>query len=193
MNTGRDLSAEARSAKVDRLDDAIDVVAARLTKVADDEDFAQRITSRLPERPGWSLWGLMPRVALGAIVLAYVLTTVLTNVRRSFDDRSTIGQSNDRPNASLNDRVNAPSNDRVNASSNVRRTSVERSSNDRANDRPNDFDGSLPALAAASALRLESLAPVTLTEDAPLTLLPLTIADLPLTAETISPREIEEQ
>ena len=38
-----DLSAEARSAKVDHLDRAIDAVAARLTRVEQDDAFAQRI------------------------------------------------------------------------------------------------------------------------------------------------------
>ncbi len=184
----------------DRLDDAIDIVAARLTTVAHDEEFAQRITSRLPDRSGWSLRGLVLRGALGAIVLAFVLTGVRrtfderstdvrrpfdnrsTTVRQPFDDRSTIVQSNVRVNASSNDRVNASSNDRKNALS-----------NDRENARSNDFERSLPALPAASALSLESLAPVSLTEDAPLTLVPLAIADLPLTAENYSQRAVEEQ
>jgi len=44
------------------------------------------------------------------------------------------------------------------------------------------------ALGAVAALTFDSLAPNALAEDAPLTLAPLAIADLPLMAETISPR-----
>jgi hypothetical protein len=51
-----------------------------------------------------------------------------------------------------------------------------------------DFDRSLPAIVAMEALTIDALAPANLTEEAPLTLTPLAIADLPLTAESNSPR-----
>jgi len=51
-----------------------------------------------------------------------------------------------------------------------------------------DHERSLPALGAVTALAFDSLTPVSLPEDAPLTLKPLEIADLPLTADGVSPR-----
>jgi len=51
-----------------------------------------------------------------------------------------------------------------------------------------DFDRSLPAIAAMSVLELDSLAPASLPEDAPLTLKPLAIESLPLTDDSFSPR-----
>jgi len=51
-----------------------------------------------------------------------------------------------------------------------------------------DFEHSLPSIAAVAALQLEVIAPATLPEDATLTLEPLALADLPLTADPISPR-----
>jgi hypothetical protein len=70
----------------------------------------------------------------------------------------------------------------------VRRTTGERSENDRRTIDVPDHERSLPSIAVVAALQLGSLAPVNLPEDAPLTLVPLAIADLPLTAESISPR-----
>ena len=73
MNQQRDLSAEARSAKVDRLDEAIDHVAARLTHIEDNPALTSRIVSSLPERAGWFGWlfhSWAPRLAMIAIVVA---------------------------------------------------------------------------------------------------------------------------
>ena len=73
--------------------------------------------------------------------------------------------------------------------SNLNGSYAERPSNDRRTivDVP-DFDRSLEAIDALGALSLASVAPSVLPEDAPLTLPPLAIEELPLTAETISPR-----
>ena len=50
-----------------------------------------------------------------------------------------------------------------------------------------DFEFSLPPIEAVASLELEAIAPASLAEDAPLTLQPLAIVDLP-TAEANSPR-----
>ena len=184
-----DLSAEARSAKVDHLDRAIDAVAARLTRVEQDDAFRQRIVNALPERSPTHWWA--PRLAFTAALAIGVSLVVL----RMFDEGSTGVQTNVQTNVPTNVPATVPthalSNDRLNAGPNAR---MNARLNDRPNDRPNDrldvpdFDRSLEAIDALGALSLASVAPSVLPEDAPLTLPPLAIEELPLTAETISPR-----
>ena len=191
MNTGRDVSAEARSAKVDHLDDAIDVVAARLTMVTEDVTLASRIADALPDRSRWSLGWLMPRLAITAGLAIAASLVVLrtfdersTVVQRSFDERSTDVQLA----ASV-----AEHRTLVERSSNARRTIVERSSNDRGTIDIPDFERSLEAIAPAASLALASLTPSELRDQGTLALEPLAIADLPLTAENHSQRSVEEQ
>ena len=174
----------------DRLDDAIDAVAARLTQVADDDALAARISSSLPDRRvgfGWILTGWAPRLAvlaLGAVAVTVVLRSLNTNVPTGVPAEvqtevqkavqagvQTGAQTNDR----VNDRVNPRVNDRVNPRA-----------NDRVNDRDHEF--SLPAIASPDALTVGVLAPASLPVEDALSLAPLEIAELPLTAETISPR-----
>jgi hypothetical protein len=106
-----------------------------------------------------------------------VQTNVPTNVQTNVPtDVPAHALSVTRPNARLNDRPNARLNDRPNA-------------------RPNDpdFDRSLAAIAAPSALSLEVLAPSDLPVQGALVVEPLTIDDLALTSGTLSPALIEEQ
>jgi hypothetical protein len=172
--------------KRDQLDEAIDQVAARLTRVDDNDALVASIINALPERVSWFGWlfhSWAPRLAMIAIVVAAGMvwgnrrdvstpiasplasaqpvaapTALVASVREAVPNRTTPLEPLERL-APL-----APSDQRV------------------------DFDRSLPAIAAVSPLEFDSVAPVSLSEDAPLTLAPLTIADLPLTAETISPR-----
>jgi hypothetical protein len=175
--------------KQDQLDQAIDQVAARLTRVGDNDALASQIINALPDRPAWSLYWLMPRLAITATLAAIAITVVL----RTFDERSTAvlrTENASQPAVALGPIVE-PLNDRrtiVERPSNERRTTVERPSNDRRTLDAPDFERSLEAIEALSALELDSLAPVSLPEDAPLTLAPLAIADLPLAPEPISPR-----
>ena len=170
----------------DRIDDAIDQVAARMTRVDGDAELANRIIASLPERSGWTLSWLMPRLAMTAVLAIGVSLVVLTNVRTNVPadvqtnvrpnvrtDVTTIVQSDVLP----NDRLNARLNDRLNIRMNAR-----------PNDRPSDHERSLPSIEAVSALSVTSIASEPLSEDAPLTLKPLEIADLPLTADIFSPR-----
>ena len=175
----------------DQLDQAIDHVAARLTHVTHDEALARRIIETLPERSGWSLHWLMPRLAITAVLAIGVSLVVL----RMFDERSTNVQTGVQTNVQTNVQTDVPthalSNDRLNARPNGRmndRLNVRL--NVRLNDRLEvpDFDRSLEALDALGALSLASVAPSVLLEDALLTLPQLAIEELPLTAETISPR-----
>ena len=179
----------------DRLDAAIDAIAARLTEVTDNDGFALQIANALPERSMWLGFGWTSRLGMVAIALAVTVGVVL----RTSDDRSTKVLRTEVPSSPTVARgtiVERPPRDRgtiVETPLIVRRTAAEPPSNDRRTADVPDFDRSLPALEAASMLTLESLAPVTLAEDAPLTVLPLAIADLPLTAENNPQKSVEEQ
>lgn len=190
MNTNRDLSAVARSAKVD---DAIDHVAARMTRVDDDPMLASRIVAALPERSAWSLRWLMPRLAITAALAGLAITVVL----RTFDEGSTgVGPAEAGHHSVSGGGAAAPggvgpaqvghhgvgvnSAKPINVVSAFRRTDSGRTTS--ALDGP-DHEFSLPAIEAVAALDVNALAPANLPEDAPLTVEPLVIADLPMTEE----------
>lgn len=169
--------------KRDQLDHAIDQVAARLTHVTDDEGLALRIIETLPERPTWSLYWLMPRLAITAGIAGIAVTVVL----RTLDGRSTevlrsavLSSPAMQPAAVTEHRTD------VEPAQIVRRTVVERSQNDRRT--IEDFERSLAAVAAPDALILESLSPESLPAEDALAIAPLAIADLALTAESFPPR-----
>jgi len=185
MNINRDLSAEARSAKVDRLDESIDRVAARMTRVEENHALASQIINALPERSIWSGWlfhSWAPRLAMVAIL---VTAGIVWNTRRSEPIT---------PSPLLI--ASAPA---ISTPTTFMAAVPELEPNRTKPMEPlellepveparPDFDRSLPSIAAVASLELDSLAPVSLPEDAPLTLKPLEIADLPLTADSISPR-----
>ena len=184
MNTQHDLSAEARSAKVDRLDDAIDAVAARMTRVEDNDVFATQIINALPERSIWDGWlfqSWAPRLAMIAVVIA---GGILWSNRGSHESSSGPSPIAGQPVAAF-----APLVASVKEAAPNRTMPLERVERLEPMELSKvDFDRSLPAIAAMKTLELDSLAPVSLPEDAPLTLKPLEIADLPLTADSVSPR-----
>jgi len=178
--------------KRDHLDEAIDLTAARMTVVAEDEGLASRIAQGLPDRSRWLPYGWLPRFAMGALATVAVIV-----VLRSFDYRSTeVGPAKAGHHTANVPPAQAGAADvpaevgprRVGVESAVRRTKglqvmavppvpVDRS----------DHEFSLPAVAVPGALTLGSLSPVALPEGAPLTIESLEIADLPLTAD-FSPR-----
>ncbi len=171
--------------KRDPLDQAIDHVAARLTHVTEDEGLALRIIETLPERPTWTWHWLMPRFAITAGIAMATALVVL----RPFSDRSTtalrsavFSSPGMQPAAVPEHRTH------VEPTLNNRRTTVEPSSNDRRTIDVPDFERSLPSLGAVAVLELDSLAPDSLPASEGLVLESLVIADLPLTAEPISPR-----
>ena len=182
MNTNRD-----------RMDDAIDQVATRMTR-ADDNDaaLAARIVASLPERVTWFDWlsqSWAPRLAL----IAIVVTAGWLVTRR---DTSSLVKPEDRvarvePMAP----VVAPASPVENPEPLEPLAPVEPNPMEPLEPleplepvEPRDHEYSLPAITAVAALSLDSLSSERLPEDAPLTVAPLAIADLPLTAETISPR-----
>lgn len=169
------------------LDTAIEAVAKQLTQVEHDPHLSARIAASLPERSSWSLGWWAPRLAMIALVVAAGLVwanrglevppppVVLTGgpafVPTKFptevlpDVPVTVASSNPRQ----NDRRNDPW-------------------NDRRNDRRNDFEHSLPSIPDVAPLELDAIVPASLPQDGLLTVEPLSIEDLPLTAEPDFPR-----
>jgi hypothetical protein len=167
----------------DRLDQAIDQVAARLTRVDDDPGFASRIAEALPERRSRVRWLIAPALAGLA---AFVLAVIQTNVP-------------DRPPASIPESVPAAIRKDVQAMvqtavpeklpSNVRRRARSNDgTNIRATDRSSDHEFSLAPIDRPGDLVIGSVAPRSLVPELPLNVEPLEIADLPVTSELFSPR-----
>jgi hypothetical protein len=168
----------------DRLDEAIDTVAARLTNVTEDEGLALRIVQALPERSAWLPLGWIARFA-GAALATLVIAVVL----RTFDDGSTkVLRTQSLP--AVSPAIVEPSQIArrtiVEPLLNVRRTRVDvhRTTGEAAS---GDHEFSLVAIAAPDALSLNLLAPSELTSEPPLEVESLVIADLPLGGES-SPR-----
>ena len=170
--------------KHDHLDDAIDAVAVRMTRVEENDALASHIINALPERVTWFGWlfhAWAPRLAMIAVVVA---SGIVWGNRREVSTPGTSPLASSRPIITLTALV-----------ASVREAAPNRTmpleplaplaplEPERV-----DHERSLPALGAVAALSFDSLAPSVLPEDAPLTLAPLAIADLPLTAESISPR-----
>ena len=164
----------------DSLDEAIDQVAKRLTRVEDDAALATHIIGALPERTTWFGWKL--RFALAAIAVAATVGVVL----RTVDDGSTDVLRTEVASAPFVEFRAVVEPTTVEPERIVRRTTVERSSNVRRTTA--DHERSLEPIAAPASLALMTLAPSDLPVQGALVVEPLTIADLPLTAETISPR-----
>jgi hypothetical protein len=186
MNTPQDLSAEARSAKVDHLDAAIDAVAERLTRVSDDDELAQRIVNALPERVtwfGWLLHSWAPRLAMVAVVVA--ASGIIGGNRREVSTPDVSPLASSQPITTP-----LPLAASVRAAAPNRTMPLERlQPAEPPEPSRSDFDRSLPSIGEVAALSIDSLVPASLPEDAPLTLRPLAIVELPLTAEPISPEE----
>ena len=171
----------------DRLDSAIDAVAARMTRVEENNAFATHIINALPERSIWSGWlfhSWAPRLAMLAVVIA---AGILWSNRGSHESSSAPSMIAGQPTVvftplAASVKEAAPNRtmplERVELLEPVEPLEVSRV----------DHERSLPALGAVTALAFDSLTPVSLPEDAPLTLKPLEIADLPLTADGVSPR-----
>jgi hypothetical protein len=170
----------------DRLDDAIDAVAARMTNVTEENGLAMRIADALPERSQWLPFAWISRIAIGALATGAIILVLPT-----FDDGSTtVLRTDDAVAVPI---VEQPADDLrtlVEPRQIVRRTSESRPLNLRRTtddvERP-DHERSLAPIESAAALDIAALTPAMLPEDAPLTVESLQIADLPLTAE-FSPR-----
>ena len=167
----------------DRLDEAIDRVAARMTHVDDNGALTGQIVNALPERSigfGWWFRSWAPRLAMVAVVIAAGIVWSNRGTQESSPIAATIAGS---PNTDLIPLVAS-----VREAEPNRTLPLEPLEPLEPMEPSNaDFEFSLPSIAAVAALELEMIAPASLPEDAPLTLAPLAIADLPLT-DGFSPR-----
>jgi len=161
----------------DRLDEAIDIVARRLTRVAEDDRFAARIAASLPERRHWFVTGWPPRFAALAGLMLVVTSAIV--VHRS-DDGGTRVLDSDRV-VHLAEFVPGAAPHSALQGGLVRRTVRARPVDDRRTGA--DHERSL------SALSLSTLAAEPLVEDGLLSLESLSIADLGLESEFLSPIE----
>lgn len=162
-----DLSAEARSAKVD-------VVAKQLVDVQEDAELAARIASALPERRSRFFW-LIPQ--LGAVAALVVAAVVWSNHEAPAPPLATIAM------VPLRAAVDAVEPFRpIESLPLVRIEPLEPLE-------PSDHERSLPAIEAPGVLAMSDLAPRDLPVVEALTLQPLEIGELPLTGESFPPRE----
>ena len=165
------------------LDTAMDAVAKQLTHVEHDPHLSARIATSLPERSSWSLGWWAPRLALITIVVAAGI--VWGNRGEVVTPASPLASS--QPFTTPTVLVASVREAEPNRTMPLERLERLEPLEPREPAR-SDFERSLSALDAVNALALAPLAPVSLPEDAPLTLAPLAIADLPLAPESISPR-----
>lgn len=170
----------------DRLDEAIDRIAARMTTLEDDTALAARIAAALPERRfglTWILAGWAPRLAVLAMA-AIAITLVL----RTFYDGSTKVLRTERASAALSI-VEPLSNKRrtlVEPPVIERRTFVELSLNRRGTTVAGDLadhERSLPPIEPIAGLAVDALTPSELALEPVLVPAPLMIADLPLSSD----------
>ena len=168
--------------KRDHLDDAIDHVATLLVRVEDNDGLSTRILASLPDRSPWAPHWWMPRLAITAALGIGVALGVL----RTFDDGSTGVLRTENASAPVVEFHAAVERTPAELELIVRRTIVERPQNDRRTTA--DHERSLVAIAPPAVLSLKSVSPSELPGQGALAVEPLAIADLPLTAEAISPR-----
>jgi hypothetical protein len=161
-----------------RLDSAIDHVAERMVAVPDDPDMAARIVSALPERTSPLRW-LIPRfAALGAIAIAVAIWSTRERAAVPAVLPSTEIAAVTALPAVITPREPAnqvmPPVERVEPLAHFEPVGLG-----------SDFDRSLPAL------ELSAIGPESLPAVEALTLAPIEIGELPLTAETISSNKFE--
>lgn len=162
-----------------RLDDAIDAVAARLTRVDDNAALAAQIITALPERVTWFGWlfhSWAPRLAMIAVVVAAGMVWGSRGQTVRAPDLSPIVST--RPITTPTVLVTA-----VREAEPNRTMPLEDLEPLERMEPAADFEFSLPAIAAPDALSVSVLAPESLAGAEALSLAPLTIAELSLTEE----------
>ena len=169
----------------DHLDEAIDHVATRLTHVDEDAQFASRVIAALPERVTWFGWlthAWAPRLAMLAIVaggFAIWNARHTTAVTPSAQPLASVVNTNWPPLA-----VSIHSEGVVSVANTMPVAGVAATATvDRA-----DHEFSLPPVSAPATVEIAALSPAALPAEGTLTLAPIVIADLPLTAESFPQR-----
>ena len=176
MNTNRD-----------RLDEAIDHVVTRMVRVEENDALATHIINALPERVTWFGWlfhAWAPRLAMIAIVIAAGIvwgnrtpatTPQLDPLAGKLTATEPVALFAAVREAEPNRTMPVEPVERMEPVEPVELAKV-------------DFDRSLPSIGTVAALDFDSLALASLPASEGLVLESLVIADLPLTAEPISPR-----
>lgn len=168
---------KAQTAQNDRLEAAIDQVAARMVAVPDDPEMALRIAGALPDRASRLGWLIPQLAALGAIVIA----AVVWSMREQPAIVLQVLPSTEIAAVSAFPRVDAS------APVTVVSTLPSEPSEPPELSEP-DFERSLPALEAVDALVVSDLTPRELPASPALVLAPIGVTELPLTAESFPPR-----
>jgi hypothetical protein len=178
----------------DPIDTAIDQVTARMVQVREDEDLALRIAAALPARSTRFSWLIPQFAAIAAFAIAAVVWTMRepapTSLLPSSDVVAVIAVPNTvvarEPGTALRTQPLESAFARHN-SGELRRDGLENLESVEPVDGP-DFERSLAPIAAMSALVMRDMEPGALPGAPALTLAPIEIADLPMTAESFSPR-----
>jgi hypothetical protein len=181
----RDLSTEARSAKVD---DAIDRVAARMTAIRDDEAMTERIVASLPERRmfgSWLLQAWAPRLAVVALIVIGAALWNRNGIERP--DPARAPRPSIEPALVAFAPVVVP-NRPINSIREPLNLSEPLEPVEPLEPLEPDFERSLPALAAMTTLSFEPLLPRELPASRDISPAPIEIVDLPSPGEPFSPR-----
>ena len=187
MNKHRDLSTEARSAKVD-LDSAVDQVAKGMVAVPDDPEMVARIISALPERSSRLGW-LIPQFAvLGAIVIA----AVVWSTRERPTSPAVLPSTQIAAATALPGVITPREPGTAFRTLPSEHPELSEPSEPTEPLEPlrfgSDFERSLPALEIADTLMVSDVTPSELPASPALELAPIGVPDLPLTAESFPPR-----
>ena len=163
----------------DRLDAAIDHVAARMVATSDDDELTLRIVTALPERTS-RLWWLIPQLAaIGAIVIAALVWTTRNNTAPALAAL---------PAANLAQMTGLATAVAANAPGTALRTMPLEPLEpvERMEPSEGDHERALSPIAAVRALTVPSMSPVEIPATELLTSAPIAISDLPMTAESFS-------
>ena len=163
----------------DPIDIAIDQVTARMVQVREDEDLALRIAAALPERSSRFRWLIPQFAAVAAFAIAAVVWTTRDTATPSLLPSSDVVEVMALPTT-----VSA-----VEPGTALRTQPLELLEPlEPLEPVEGDHDRSLPAIDVVTALTVSDVAPVELPATPALTLAPIEITDLPLTAESFPPR-----
>ena len=167
----------------DPIDTAIDHVAARMVQVREDEDLAFRIASALPERSSRLRWLTPQFAAIAAFAIAAVVWTT-----RETAPPSLLPSSDAAAMAGTRNTVTAIAPGTIARGTAVRTRPLELLEPlEPVEPLEGDHERSLPPIAGMRALVMSEVSPVELPATPALTLAPIEITDLPLTAESFPP------
>lgn len=168
-----------RHLSVDRLDAAIDHVAARMVAVPDDAEMTLRIVGALPERPSRWRWLVPQLAAIGAIVIAALVWTTRD------DSTPAIATLPSSAAATMSGLANVVAANEPGTA--LRTMPLERLEPlERLAPLEGDHERALLPIEAVAALVVPSMSPVEIPATELLTIPAIAVSDLPMTAESFS-------